>query len=241
MEIIKANWNAPSCVQAFTTTTQGGVSKDPFQSNNFALHVGDSPTHVKHNRKLLKDAFLPSEPEWLEQTHSTVAVNVDITLNRNADASISHSKNQVLAILTADCLPIVITNTQGTEIAAIHAGWRGLLAGVIENTIQSMTTPSTALMAWIGPHICKNCFEVGADVLSSFTGHGACSPSMIQASSNDKWRINLAEIATNILQSKGLHSVNNCHYCTFEDTQRYFSYRRSGNTGRIATLIWLDR
>lgn len=240
MDIIKAEWKAPPQVHAFTTTIQGGASQALYQYNNLALHVGDCSASVLSNRQQLTKTYLPSNPLWLEQTHSTRVVNVDSGHDRNADASFSTSVNTVLAILTADCLPIILTNAKGTEIAAIHAGWRGLLDGVIENTIQAMNSPPSTLMAWIGPHICGQCFEIGNDVLSLFTRHYWVNPGMINERPNHKYCFNLALLATEIMRHQGLNNIFNSHYCTFEGANSFYSYRRSGITGRIATLIWLS-
>ncbi len=167
-------------------------------------------------------------------------LNVHQTDLRKADASIAQKPAYVLAVLTADCLPVLLTNTSGTEIAAIHAGWRGLVEGIIENTISSMQTDPTELLAWIGPGICGNCFEIGADVLDTFVSHPMFESSMLHQHYTDKWLFDLKALAVKILQNSGLNLINNSDYCTFERADLFYSYRRSIKTGRIATLIWIE-
>ena len=163
MTIITAQWPAPPQVKALTTTRFGGVSQGDFAQWNLAAHVQDNPDHVATNRQILLETLqLPNDPIWLNQTHSTRCVNVDIPgYDSNADASLSRQSNQVLAIMTADCLPIMLCNQQGTEIAAIHAGWRGLAMGIINHTLAQMQTDPRECMAWIGPAICGKCYATG--------------------------------------------------------------------------------
>ena len=240
-----ANWPAPTRVKTFATTRKPGNSESPYDQNNLGLHVGDDPKKVEANRRGLKTLLnLPKEPEWLQQTHSTDCINVDIETNRNADAAITHESNRVLAIMTADCLPIMLCNQQGTEIAAIHAGWRGLVNGVIENTVAKLKSDSSDLMAWIGPSICHNCYEVGDEVrntiLSRYQQSETCfNPSQQSTITAPKWLANLPKLAETVLNKLGIEAVYQSKMCTFEQTEYFYSYRRSPQTGRIATLIWL--
>lgn len=242
MEWIEANWNAPEHVNALTTTIHGGCSRSPFESNNLALHVGDDASCVEYNRMALqKTLSLPSPPHWLEQTHSTMVVSIPESPSRKADASITNQCQQVLAVMTADCLPILLSDLNGTEVAAIHAGWRGLLNGIIENTLSSMQSKPENLIAWIGPGICAQCFEIGKDVLPTFIQHPAFKPWMIEEYANEKWRFDLPGLAQRILQRAGLNLISNSKYCTLERSDLFYSYRREIKTGRMATLVWIDK
>lgn len=240
MKCLNATWPASKNVVAFTTTRQHGVSKPPFNENNLAQHVGDNQLFVEQNRKNLYHQFaLPNEPEWLNQTHSKRCVLIDNDLNRDADASVTRTANRVLAIMTADCLPIMISNKQGDEIAAIHAGWRGLADGVIESTLEMLQSPRKDLLAWIGPGICGNCYETKDDVKNTFINrYQQTSHAFIN--SNDKMYTNLPLLAEIILKDSGISDVYQSQQCTYEtkNSDKYFSYRRENQTGRIATLIW---
>ncbi|MCX7116293.1 MAG: peptidoglycan editing factor PgeF [Gammaproteobacteria bacterium] len=235
------NWPAPSTVHAFTTTRLQGVSLPPYHANNLGDHVNDNPDDVTQNRQALRKRFqLPNEPIWLEQTHSTHCVIVENTTERKADAAITRTPNQVLAILTADCLPILLCDREGREIAAIHAGWRGLADGVIESTLQQMQTPPHQLMAWLGPRICARCFEVGEEVMAIFLAKYPKASAAFFSHKPGKYMLDMGQISTLILQAHQISSIDDAEACTFEDKEHFFSYRRDGQTGRIATLIWIS-
>ncbi|MCC5791054.1 MAG: peptidoglycan editing factor PgeF [Legionellaceae bacterium] len=240
MQWINANWPAPPKVHALTTTRSPGESLGAFAQNNLAFHVGDDSDRVRHNRHTLQQTLqLEAEPLWLDQTHSSTVVYARNNAIQQADASISQQKNLPLAIMTADCLPIVICNQSGSEIAAIHAGWRGLVQGIIENTLRSMHSQPLSLMAWIGPGICGRCFEIGSEILPIFQNHANFSADMLQLHSG-RWSMNLALLAKKILQSNGVTLINSADCCTFERHDLFYSYRRQAKTGRMATLIWLS-
>lgn len=244
MPYLKANWSAPNTVHAYTTTRKNGVSQPPYDGNNLANHVGDDEQAVAQNRiQLIQLLNLPAEPVWLEQIHSNHCVIVENESNRIADASITRQPNTVLAIMTADCLPIVICNSAGTEIAAIHAGWRGLANGVIEESLLKMQSPMNELLVWIGPAICHRCYETGEDVQTTFVKKYPNTNAAFKQQEN-KLHANLPQLAEIILKEHGVKSIYQSNQCTFEEkdsqNSRYYSYRRAKQTGRITTLIWFN-
>lgn len=240
MKCLKANWNAPANVSALTTTRFGGVSKPPFDSNNLGLHVGDDALDVLRNREALLTAFhLKHEPYWLNQTHSNRCIIAGEDNTRDADAIISRSSDYPLVIMTADCLPIMLCNQEGSEIAAIHAGWKGLVDGVIENTLKKMHSAPENIYAWIGPSICQNCFEVGDEVFQIYQNNYPFSKTGFQPR-NHKWLADLPGIAEMILKENKIKTVSQSKHCTFELKKEYYSYRRMPQTGRMATLLWFN-
>lgn len=233
-----ADWPAPKNVQALTTKRYPGFSVPPYAANNLALHVGDNAQNVELNRtQLIHNLQLPKQPEWLNQTHSTDCIIVENEQNRNADAAITRIPMRVLAIMTADCVPIVLSNKAGTEIAAIHAGWRGLLNGIIQNCLAKIRSESQDLMAWIGPAMCGNCYETGDEVYKQFQDYYPQANEAFVARGS-KWLADLPEIAACILQMQGVKNIFKSNKCTYEDENEFYSYRRAQQTGRIATLIW---
>jgi len=233
---IHADWPAPRFISALTTTIYPGFSLPPYAHNNLALHVDDSSEDVLLNRHALcQNLALPGEPFWLNQTHSTLAVVVEEDNNRNVDAAITRKQDTPLVILTADCLPIVLCNTDGSEIAAIHAGWRGLLQGIVQNTLGKMYTKPQALMAWIGPAICQNCYEVGDEVRAQFTAQYPFTSKAFKGR-----YANLPKMAEMLLFELGVHQVYQSGVCSFEEKNRCYSYRRAAQTGRMGTLIWFN-
>lgn len=242
MNHINAQWPAPSHIRAVTTTRLDGVSQQDYASFNMAAHVGDNAEHVVRNRQILRETLqLPSEPIWLEQTHTTLCVDVDQPqFDRNADAAITRQEHQVLAIMTADCLPILLCDQQGTEIAAIHAGWRGLASGIVDNTVAKMQTDLSQCMAWIGPAICGRCYATGAEVLDQFVSRYPYAAQAFEQR-DQQWFADLSKMATLILRDLGIGAVYPSNLCTYESNSQFYSYRRAAQTGRIATLIWFRR
>ena len=238
------NWPVPTNVKALQTTRAGGVSLAPYDSLNMGLHVQDNPMHVAQNRQLLSQ-YLPSEPVWLNQVHG---INVVDAANTDcvpeADASYATRKNVVCVTMTADCLPILLCDTAGTVVASIHAGWRGLCDGVIEATLSKMPVESATLMAWLGPAIGQNAFEVGGELRAQFIAKDAQAKAAFKPHGDnpeqDKWLGDLYKIAMQRLNNLGIMQIYGGGECTFTDQQRYFSFRRDGATGRMATLIWLS-
>ena len=241
IDYIEAGWSAPPQVKALCTTRNGGVSKHPYNSLNLAAHVGDDESYVLHNRKLLKDTLnLPAEPCWMEQTHSTRVVNLEHDSKRCADAAISQKSDTVAVVMTADCLPILLCNRSGSEVAAIHAGWRGLADGIIEATINKMKSSPDQLLAWIGPGISQRYFEVGEEVRKNFNANNIGTNDYFIASRPGHWLCDLAGLAVDVLTRLELTEVNHTEYCSFKDDALLFSYRRNATTGRMASLIWID-
>ncbi|MCL7420806.1 MAG: peptidoglycan editing factor PgeF [Methylobacter sp.] len=237
---LEPDWPAPGRVHAVTTLRTGGVSGGGFSSLNPATHVGDQAGAVERNRHIIKTMLkLPAEPAWLEQIHSNKAVDAGITRSLvQADASYTDKPGIVCAVLTADCLPLLVCNTEGTEIAAIHAGWRGLLSGVIGNTVAAMR--SRELLVWLGPAIGPERFEVGAEVREAFIEKSAAFAPAFKARGNGKWLADIYQLARIDLAVLGINNIYGGHFCTVTDHERFYSYRRDKETGRMATLIWRD-
>lgn len=240
MDPIIPDWPAPDNIRAVSTTRIGGFSEGPYQSLNLGSHVGDNPTHVAANRALLKSELtIPSDPSWLNQIHSASSIHIDQSATTtNADASFTTRRCIVCAVLTADCLPILLADSHGTCVAAIHAGWRGLLGGVIQNTVRQMDCQK--LISWLGPAIGQDVFEVGNEVRTGFIAkNNAFANAFNQVPSNkSKWLANNFTLAKMILRSQGVDEIYGGGICTYSDANRFFSYRRDGVTGRMATLVW---
>ncbi|MBC7755379.1 MAG: peptidoglycan editing factor PgeF [Bdellovibrio sp.] len=240
---ITPNWPAPANVKALQTMRAGGISLAPYDSFNLGGHVSDNPIHVAQNRQSLSQ-FLPSKPVWLNQVHGINVLNLDEIVAAqtdcvpDADASFSTRKNVVSVTITADCLPILLCDTAGTLVASIHAGWRSLCDGVIEATIAKMGADSSQLMAWFGPAIGPNAFEVGAEVREQFIAKDA-KAELAFKKHGDKYLSNIYQIAMQRLNNCGVTQIDGGNFCTYSQTDQFFSFRRDGATGRMATLIWL--
>ena len=231
LKILNANWNVSSSVHALTTLRTSGVSTANYGDFNLAVH--------QNRLQLIKALALPNSPAWLQQVHGNQVVLVEATDNRVADASYSQQQGLVCAVMTADCLPIVLCNPQGQCIAGVHAGWRGLLKGVIENTVTAMA--QNQLVAWLAPAIGACCFEVGDEVKTAFVEQSTAFEIAFQAIDNQKYLADIYCLATIILNRLGVNTIYRSDYCTMCDSQKFYSYRRDGkHTGRMATLIWMD-
>lgn len=241
-EFLHPDWPAPKNIRAAVTTRLGGVSQSPYQSFNLGAHVGDDPIAVRGNRGRLRTALaLPAEPLWLKQVHGITVVNAaHAGIEPEADGGISTQPGVVCAVLTADCLPILLCNRQGTKIAALHAGWRGLVGGVIESGVKAMNEPGNELLAWLGPAIGAAKFEVGSEVRTAFVQHDPQAASAFRVTSNGKYLADIYALASLRLQRAAVAKVYGGGFCTVTDAARFFSYRRDGVTGRMATLIWID-
>lgn len=236
------NWPAPATVRALSTTRQDGHSQSPFDEFNLATHVDDEPESVIKNRDLLiAQNQLPSSPLWLTQTHSTTVINADNWLaDIEADACYSNTSNQICIVMTADCLPVLVCNRQGTEVAAIHAGWRGLANGIIASTLTQFQSDREELLVWLGPAIGPEAFEVGQDVFECFTKNTPETKAAFKANDNSRYLADIYQLARQQLSSLSIEQVFGGEHCTVTDQDRFFSYRRDGQTGRMASMIWLD-
>ncbi len=237
---IVPDWPAPANVKALQTTRHGGVSAAPYDTLNLGMHVGDNPQAVARNRQLL-EPLVPSEPVWLEQVHGTVVANADAASCRvQADACIARHRGAVCVVMTADCLPILLCDEAGTVVAAVHAGWKGLAAGVIEATVNAMEVAPHRLIAWLGPAIGQEAFEVGAEVRAVFIAHQArAAEAFVAHGGQGKYHADLYLLARQRLEALGIRKMSGGNYCTYRQKDKFFSYRRDGVTGRMGTFIWL--
>lgn len=239
-EWIVPDWPAPPGVQALVTTRSGGVSSAPYAGLNLGTHVGDASASVECNRRLLA-AHLPGEPLWLELVHGTNVVCADeVESGAAADAAYTRSPGVVCAVLTADCLPVLLCDREGRVVAAAHAGWRGLLGGVLEHTVAAMGEPPGQLMAWLGPAIGPSAFEVGSEVRDVFVEHDAtASVAFVPGREAGKWVADIYALARQRLAAAGVGQIFGGGLCTVSDRARFYSYRRDGVTGRFASLVWI--
>ena len=241
----EADWPAPPGVRALSTLrgdARSGVSKAPYGCFNLGDHVGDDPAAVAENRRRLRvAAALPSEPVWLSQVHGIEVADLDSPVARGpADAAIARGPGKVCAILTADCLPMVFATDSGDAVAAAHAGWRGLAAGVIEATVRAMGVPPGSLMAWLGPAIGPKHFEVGSEVRDAFLEADPQAGEAFEPNVRGRFMADLNVLARRRLQGLGVSRISGGGECTFTQADRYYSHRRDGITGRQATLIWRE-
>jgi len=234
------DWPAPARVNACVTTREGGVSLAPFDSLNLGDHVGDDPTAVAENRRRLIDQFLIT-PAWLQQVHGIAVVEADPTQVATADASWTATPGIACTAMTADCLPVLFCNRAGTRVAAAHAGWRGLANGVLEATLDSLAVPANEILAWLGPAIGPQAFEVGPEVREAFIAQLPEAVKAFAASPNaGKFLADIYQLARLRLAARGITAVYGGGLCTVNDP-RFFSYRRNPRTGRFASLIWIER
>jgi len=243
---IGADWPAPAAVRAVVSTRIGGCSVAPWDALNLAAHVADDPAAVARNRASIHAALdLPAAPQWLEQVHGCVVVDAAADGRvRTADASYADRPGVVCAVLTADCLPVLLCNRAGTEVAAMHCGWRGLAAGILGVALQRFRSAPADLLAWFGPAISQAAFEVGAEVREAFLARVATRDAMalafVPSASTGRFRADLYQLARVQLAAAGVTAVYGGGLCTAADAQRFYSYRRDGVTGRMASLIWLQ-
>lgn len=234
------DWPAPKNVRTLQTTRIGGASAAPYDGLNLGDHMGDAPQAVAHNRQLLS-SLMPSEPVWLQQVHGTVVADAD---NANclvqADASVAHHRGAVCVVMTADCLPVLLCDEDGTVVGAAHAGWRGLCDGAIEATVKAMGVAPHKLMAWFGPAISQRAFEVGEEVRAVFVAQDAQAGEAFVPGADGKWMADIYLLAQQRLNALGVTRIYGGEHCTYNDPARFFSYRRDGVTGRMGAFIWLE-
>ena len=239
--LIIPEWPAPANVMSCSTTRSGGVSQQPYDSLNLGAHVADKPAHVLKNRQRLCDmAGLPAMPLWLNQVHGTRVVTLPHAGSSapDADACYTRTKGQVCAVMTADCLPVIFCSKDGREVAAAHAGWRGLCGGVLESTLAMFLSLPEDILVWLGPAIGPEMFEVGPEVREAFI---ADNPAAAEAfiPSQQKYLADLWMLARQRLARAGVTAVYGGGHCTYSEIDSFFSYRRESVTGRMATLVWL--
>ena len=238
---LRADWPAPPGVHALTTLRHGlGISRPPFDAFNLGARCGDAPEAVEENRCQLAAALaLPSAPRWLRQVHGVAVAVEPVDDEPEADAAVTSTPGTVLAILTADCLPVVFAAKDGSEIAAAHAGWRGLCAGVLEATVVAMRTPPDRLVAWLGPAAGPRAYEVGEEVFDAFAARDARARMAFLPTRRGHWRVDLPMLARQRLLDAGVLEVHGGNLCTITNPARFFSHRRDGRSGRIASLVWM--
>ena len=239
--MIYPNWPVTAHVKAVTTTRHAGVSKGPYKSLNLADHVGDAADAVRQNRLSLQYKLsLPRQPAWLNQVHGDTVVDAAQSGEcPSADASFTDQPHVVCAVLTADCLPVLFCDRRGTRVAAAHAGWRGLAGGVLESTVRALDTEPGRLMAWLGPAIGAGAFEVGGEVRQAFVEQHAEAAEAFLARPQGHWLADVYQLARIRLRASGVTALYGGGFCTYSDRQHFYSYRRDGVTGRMASLIWL--
>jgi polyphenol oxidase len=264
LAIIEPDWVAPSRVRAEFTLRAGGVSIAPYDSLNVGAHVGDAPAAVAENRQRVHALLgLPAEPVWLQQVHGVEVADLDalgppdVALGRadsgagggaasvsasgavRADAAVTRVPGRVCVIQVADCMPVLFAARDGSAVGAAHAGWRGLAGGVLEATVHELGVAPDQLLAWHGPTIGQEHFEVGDDVRTAFMSHDPAAASAFAANARGRWQCDLYALARRRLAALGVRDVSGGGWCTFADAARFFSYRRDGQCGRMAALIWM--
>ena len=242
LQLLRPDWAAPATVHALATTRTGGASTGPYASLNLGDHVGDAAAAVAANRRLLRPHF-PSEPLWLRQVHGVEVVEAGESTGGDppeADGSVARRAGAVCVILTADCLPVLFCDVAGRVVGAAHAGWRGLLGGVLERTVKAMAVPPEDVLVWLGPAIGPSAFEVGAEVRDAFVAADPPAAAAFRpAAAPGKWLADLPALARQRLADVGVEKVHGGDLCTYRDAERFFSYRRDGVTGRLGSFIWL--
>lgn len=244
MNKISPNWTVTDNVKGFTTLRTGGVSQSPFDSFNLGDHVNDDPKAVQQNRQLLVEQFhLPHPPLFLTQTHSTRVIRLPYEGdNIEADAVYTDKPNQICLVMTADCLPVLFASKKGDEVAAAHAGWRGLCDGVLENTVAEFRCAPSEIVAWLGPAIGSTAFQVGNDVVDAFCQIDPKAKEAFQTdpTTSGKFLGNLYQLAKQRLNRLGITGISGGEHCTYTESEHFFSYRRDKQTGRMATLVWFE-
>jgi len=239
---LEPDWPAPPQVRAVMTTRRGGVSLPPYESMNLATHVGDDAARVEQNRQRLRQTLgLNTEPLWLNQVHGTRIVDVaSATEGEDADGSFARGAQRPCVVMTADCLPVLICDRQGTQVAAVHAGWRGLVNGAVEAAIARFDAPAEELLVWLGVAIGPENFEVGDEVREAFLAHDAGAGEAFVSTQPGKWLANIYLLARRRLAMQGISGVYGGEGCSYADAESFYSFRRQRDCGRMASLIWLQ-
>lgn len=245
LQLLRPDWPAPANIHAWSTSRVQGVSESPYDGLNLAQHVGDQAAAVEQNRQSLAQVLaLPRPPLWLNQVHGRQVVNAAEWTSPgsqpDADAAYSLQAGVVCVVMTADCLPLLVCNRRGDRVAAAHAGWRGLAAGVIESTLAALQEPAEDLLVWLGPAIGPAAFEVGEEVRQAFVAEDAATASAFRQNRHGHYLADIYALARHRLQAFGVRAIYGGGYCTFDDADHFYSYRRDGKTGRQASLIWFD-
>ncbi len=240
-DFIRPEWPALRNVRVLSTTRRNGVSSGPYASLNLGEHVGDEPEAVAANRARLQQSLGSTAPRWLRQVHGVRVLHDGETTQQPADAAVTAHRYSACTIMTADCLPVLFCDRAGTKVGAAHAGWRGLAAGVLEATLDAMGVISKDVLAWMGPAIGPKAYEVGEEVRQAFLAQAAeAAQAFAPGRAAGKWWCDLYMLARQRLEAAGVQSIHGGGFCTFTDKERFFSFRRDGQCGRMATLIWLE-
>lgn len=242
-EFLIPQWEGPANVRACATTRKGGVSQGPYASLNLGTHVSDRPEDVAENRRRLTSALGLEKVAWLEQVHGTDVLRIHGCVDdvACADASVTRDLDTACVVMTADCLPVLFCDRQGSVVAAAHAGWRGLQSGVLEATLESMAVEPSQVMAWLGPAIGPDAFEVGPEVEEAFAQRLGDVSRAFVAAQGDRRKADIYTLAQMVLSRAGVENISGGGACTYSEPERFFSYRRDAVTGRMASLIWLER
>ena len=250
IRLLTPQWPAPANIQAAFTLRGGGVSAPPFGALNVAAHVGDDLEAVKENRRRIRAGLrLPAEPAWMEQVHGVQVLDLDVDQTPaaaanpgipTADAAVTRRAGRVCVVQVADCLPVLFAARDGSAVAAAHAGWRGLAAGVLEATVARLSVDPARLLAWVGPGIGVAHFEVGEDVRNAFLARDGAAASAFRGNARGRWQCDLVALARARLVALGITALFGGEWCTYADAAHFFSYRRDGRCGRMAALIWRE-
>lgn len=240
IEPIIPDWPVPACVRSIVTTRAGGVSTGNYSSLNLGSRSGDDAAAVRANRARLRE-LLPAEPRWMRQVHGTQVIDAARAPGEiEADAAVARAPGIVCTVLTADCLPVLIADTAGHAVGIAHAGWRGLACGIIESAIGALGAGPGERIAWLGPAIGPQAYEVGEDVRDAFLARDRTAESAFRAVRPGHWMLDLYAVARQRLAACGVRRVFGGDFCTYVERERFFSYRRDGASGRMASMIWLE-
>jgi polyphenol oxidase len=234
------DWPAPARVRAFVTTRAGGTSEGEYGTLNLGLNSGDRPENVQANRAVVR-AHLPADPAYLAQVHGADVLDLDegVPERARADAAVSKQPRRVAVVLTADCMPVFLCDRAGTRIAVAHAGWRGMAAGVLENAVAALGVPAGEVLAWMGPTIGPDAFEVGPEVREAFLARDPRADAAFRPGKPGKFMADLYHLARQRLSAAGVRDIHGGGFCTFHEPERFFSYRRVQKSGRMGAFIWI--